>query len=146
MNGQTQILLGPAFMGTLILLVWLHFHWRQRRLLAFYKSRHICYKDWIARYGKTSRAEVQAFLRCFADSFFVPSSIVHKLAPDDPVMAYYHRDYRRGEPDCLEVETFAAELERVFGYKVETSDGTLSLARLFEKATGRKSTQNVTLT
>ena len=109
---------------------------RQRILIQSYIARRVLYREWLARYGHAARPQIKKFLRCFADSFWVPPEIIHKLGPDDSILEYYHRDYRPGEPDCLETKLFSDLLKRNFKYTPVEEDGKLSMGQLFERITG----------
>ncbi|HPA27302.1 MAG TPA: hypothetical protein PLQ05_06580 [Acidobacteriota bacterium] len=123
------ILVGVFFLGIAQLFT------HRKALIFRYMSRQTCYREWLARYGKDHKVQIQRYLRCFGDSFFVSPTILHKLSPDDGILDYYQEDYKTGGPDFLECNYFARALQSEFGYEIEEEDGNLTMGQLFEKVT-----------
>jgi hypothetical protein len=83
--------------------------------------------------------EIRTFLLTFANSFAYREREKLKFRPDDAVLAIYRAHYPRNwMPDALELETFAAKLERQYGLPLTGIwRDTLTLGEIFE-ATRRR--------
>jgi hypothetical protein len=129
-------MIGAIIVSVLLVLAVLFWCRHANALTTRYMSRPTSYREWVARYGKVHKGQIQRYLRCFGDSFFVSPAVVHKLAPDDGILDYYKEDYKLGGPDFLEAVRFARGLNDHFGYELKEEDGNLTMGQLFEKVTG----------
>jgi propanediol dehydratase small subunit len=80
------------------------------------------------------KEEIRAFLLTFADSFAYREREKLKFRPDDAVLEIYRAHYpSKWMPDALEVETFAARLEKQYCLSLaHIWRDTLTLGEIFE--------------
>ena len=109
---------------------------KRRRRLNRYWLRQCTGKDWKRRFPEVPKQEIREFLEAFVDGFAFSSKKRLKFDPDDKVMDIYRALYPTpGWPDALELETFAINLEKKYGFKLEkVFDEETTLGRLFEIA------------
>ena len=73
-------------------------------------------RDWRRAFPGAANAEIREFLRIFVDAFAINRKRFLAFRPDDRIMDVYHAMYAlKGEPDCMELETFAQLIEKRYG-------------------------------
>ncbi|HEY2589827.1 MAG TPA: hypothetical protein VGI81_29050 [Tepidisphaeraceae bacterium] len=84
---------------------------RRSRPIRVLLSRGNMERAWLDRFPDAGREDIVRFLALFAGAFGLPKRSEFNLSPDDRVTDIYRMLYPlRGEPDCLEWESFASEL------------------------------------
>lgn len=77
-------------------------------------------RSWRRAFPSASKASIREFLQVFVDAFAFPGTKRLTFSPDDSVLAIYRQLYpSRWIPDAMEIETFAKDLEKLWGVKLE---------------------------
>lgn len=110
------------------------FEVKRRRRLNTYWSRPCTGRDWKRRFPGVPKEEIRDFLEVFVDGFAFSSKKRLKFNPDDKVMDVYRALYPTpGWPDALELETFARNIERKYGFDLAKAfDQDITLGGIFE--------------
>jgi propanediol dehydratase small subunit len=100
-------------------------------------------RDWKRRFPEVPKEDIRDFLEVFVDGFAFSRKKRLKFNPDDKVMDVYQAKYPTpGWPDSLELETFARNLERRYGFDLaKVFDEAMTLGRIFEMT--RKNSQQL---
>ncbi len=116
---------------------------KSRRLLQKYWLRPCTGKVWKRRFPEVPKQEIRDFLEAFVDGFGLSSKKRLKFNPDDKVTDIYRALYPTpGWPDALELEGFARNLERKYGFDLaKVTDQDITLGKIFEMA--RKKSQQM---
>jgi propanediol dehydratase small subunit len=78
-------------------------------------------RAWRSAFPSASKASIRKYLQVFVDAFAFPASKRLTFGPDDSVLAIYRQLYpSRWIPDALELETFAKDLEALWGVRLES--------------------------
>jgi propanediol dehydratase small subunit len=76
---------------------------------------------WRRAFPDAPKQAVREFLSMFVDAFAFRKSERLKFSPEDKIIDIYRSVYpKRWLPDALELETFAADLEKRFGFRLES--------------------------
>jgi len=76
---------------------------------------------WRRAFPDAPKQAIRAFLSLFVDAFAFRTSDRLKFAPEDRIIDLYRSvNPSRWLPDALELETFAQDLERRFGFHLES--------------------------
>jgi hypothetical protein len=90
------------------------------RVPKVYRDRACQGTSWRRSFPRASKAQIRAYLQVFANSFAFDADENLKFSPTDRILDVYRAVYpSRWTPDALEVETFAEELEKRFGLRLE---------------------------
>jgi hypothetical protein len=90
---------------------------RRSRRIRTLLSRGDMERAWHERFPDVGREEIVKFLALFAGAFGLPKRSEFNLSPEDRVTDIYRMLHPlRGEPDCLEWESFALELSDDYGF------------------------------
>ena len=112
------------------------------RLPKAYQARSCQGRSWRHAFPSATKHEIRAFLSLFASAFAFDDREKLKLAPEDEILSIYRAQYpSRLQPDALELETLALDLERRHKLKLEAlwKDG-LTLGELFSHTLERGGT------
>jgi hypothetical protein len=91
-------------------------YWRKRRLARLLKRGDFL-NAWKTRFPQCDEARIKGFLRLFVDSFEKPVRAATAFGPEDALMRVYRAKYPlRGEPDCLEFESFSLAIEARYNF------------------------------
>jgi len=83
-----------------------------------YRSRPCQGANWLRTFPAQSKSEIRQFLRIFVESFAFRESQKLQISPTDKVYEVYRAIYPKlGGIDLLELESFAANVERRYGVK-----------------------------
>lgn len=120
------VVLGPLALGLLF----------GGRLPGRFRDRRCQGIAWRRAFPNASKDAIREFLSMFVDAFAVKQSERLKLGPEDRIFDVYRAIYpSRLLADNLELETFASDLERRFGLRLETMwNERLTLGEVFEVA------------
>jgi hypothetical protein len=76
---------------------------------------------WRRAFPEAPRQDIREFLSTFTDAFAFRQSERLKFSPEDKIIDIYRAVYpTRWLPDALELETFAEDLEKRFGFRLES--------------------------
>jgi propanediol dehydratase small subunit len=105
-----------------------------KRRLQRYWDRVCTGAKWRRRFPNIPKEEIRRFLEAFIDGFAFKSNQRLKFAPDDKVMDIYRALYPTKDwPDALELETFANNLHRTYGFDLsQVHDENATLGQIFE--------------
>jgi hypothetical protein len=113
MTSWLWIILGGVVLAVLMEL-------RRRRALAVWVERGCAGRAWRRAFPQAQVVEIRAFLEIFRASFLLRKKWRLAFRPEDRPMEVYEAMYRgRFEPDAMELETFAIEVERRYGVDLE---------------------------
>jgi len=103
------------------------------RLPVAYRARSCQGRGWRQAFPSATKQEIRAFLSLFASAFAFDDREKLKLAPEDGVLKIYRAQYpSRLQPDAMEFETLALDLERHHRLKLEAVwKDSLTLGELF---------------
>ncbi len=115
---------------------------KRRRRLNRYWLRACTGRDWKRRFPEVSKQDIRDFLEVFVDGFAFSSKKRLKFNPDDKVLDIYRALYPTpGWGDALELETFAINLKKKYGFDLKkVTDQDITLGKIFEMA--RKKSQH----
>ena len=107
---------------------------RRRRNLNKYWARSCTGKRWKTLFPDIPKDDIRDFLEQFVDGFAFSSKKRLKFEPDDKVMEVYQSIYpQQGFADALELETFAINLEKKYGLKLENIlNSEITLGQIFK--------------
>ena len=75
---------------------------------------------WRRAFPGAPKEAIREFLSVFVDAFAFRTNERLKFAPEDKVFEIYRSVYpKKWLPDALELETFAKDLEKRFGFRLE---------------------------
>ena len=105
-----------------------------KRRLQRYWDRVCTGAKWRRRFPNIPKEEIRRFLEAFIDGFAFKSNQRLKFAPDDKVMDIYRTLYPSKDwPDALELETFANNLQKTYGFDLsQVHDENATLGQIFE--------------
>jgi len=76
---------------------------------------------WRRAFPGAPKEAIREFLSVFVDAFAFRTNERLKFAPEDKVIEIYRSVYpKKWLPDALELETFAEDLEKRFGFRLES--------------------------
>jgi propanediol dehydratase small subunit len=103
------------------------------RLPSGFRDRACQGRDWRRAFPRAPKPRIRTFLQVFVDAFAFDANEKLKFSPEDRILDVYRAVYpSRWTPDSLEVETFACELEKRFGLRLEClSSDQLTLGDVF---------------
>lgn len=132
-TSQLQIIVLIGVM-LFVAIVMLPYFLKSRKLLQKYWLRSCTGRDWRRRFPDIPKEDIRDFLEVFVDGFAFSSKKRLKFNPDDKVMDVYRALYPTpGWGDALELETFAINLEKKYGFDLAKAfDQDITLGRIFE--------------
>ena len=106
---------------------------RKRRLQRYW-DRICTGAEWRRRFPDRPKEDIRRFLEAFIDGFAFKSNQRLKFGPDDKVMGIYRALYPSKDwPDALELESFASNLQRTYGFDLsQVHDENATLGQIFE--------------
>ncbi|HEX5682760.1 MAG TPA: hypothetical protein VFY73_01890 [Ideonella sp.] len=127
--------------GAVALLAWGFFFGGQ--LPKGYRARACQGRGWRKAFPSATKQEVREFLSVFVEAFGFYEKEKLKLAPTDQILQIYRAQYpSRLQPDAMEFETLAFDLERKHGFKLEPLwKDTLTLGELFSQMQSHRAPQ-----
>lgn len=105
-----------------------------------YRARSCQGRAWRKAFPSATKLEIREFLALLVSAFAYDDREKLKLAPTDEVLQIYRAQYpSRLQPDALELETLAIDLERQHSLKLEAlwKDG-LTLGAMFAHTLERR--------
>jgi len=95
---------------------------------------------WRRAFPEAPKQAIREFLSVFVDAFAFRKSERLKFRPEDKIIDIYRSVYpKRLIPDALELETFAEDLERRFGFRlVSVWSDQLTLGEVFRAVCARR--------
>jgi propanediol dehydratase small subunit len=105
------------------------------RLPKAYRARSCQGRGWRQAFPSATKQEIRAFLSLFSSAFAFDDREKLKLAPTDEILKIYRAQYpSRLQPDAMELETLALDLERHHRLKLEMLwKDSLTLGELFSQ-------------
>jgi propanediol dehydratase small subunit len=77
-------------------------------------------RDWRRRFPQASKNEIRDFLGLVVDAFSIKKTARLNFSPDKQILDIYQAIYQPGSSmECLELETFAMELESRYGINAD---------------------------
>ncbi len=100
-----------------------------------YHNRSCQGKGWRLAFPDASKEEIRAFLEFFMEAFGYAKKEKLKLSPDDQLLEIYRKQYPyRWQPDQLEFETLASDLDTEYGLDFSSIwKNELTLGELFSE-------------
>jgi propanediol dehydratase small subunit len=110
------------------------------RLPKAYRGRTCQGRGWRKAFPSATKQEIREFLSLFASAFAFDDHEKLKLAPTDEILKIYRAQYpTRLQPDAMELETLAGDLERKHSFKLEAMwKDSLTLGELFSHTLERR--------
>ena len=108
---------------------------RRRKALQHYWQRVCRGALWRRRFPDSPKSEIREFFDVFLDAFAFSAPRRLCFSPDDKVLEVYHALYPPGDAlaDCLELETFSAELRKHYIDLVSLWRDDLTLGELYAR-------------
>lgn len=105
------------------------------RLPKVYRARGCQGRGWREAFPSATKQEIREFLSLFVGAFAFDEKEKLKLAPTDQILQIYKAQYpSRLQPDAMELEALALDLERKHGFKLEALwKDSLTLGELFSQ-------------
>jgi len=110
------------------------FERERKRRISRYWIRSCTGGEWRRRFPQIPKDKIREFLYCFVDGFAFKREKRLNFSPDDKVMDVYRALYpSEGWPDALELETFAKNLEKKYGFDLSrVKNPNVRLGELFK--------------
>jgi propanediol dehydratase small subunit len=104
-----------------------------------YRVRSCQGRGWRQAFPSATKQEIRAFLSLFVSAFAFDDREKLKLAPADEILKIYRAQYpSRLQPDAMELESLALDLERHHRLKLEALwKDSLTLGELFSQTLER---------